>query len=199
MRPRALILRSGLLLLLLLPSCAGENGGTPQEPAVDFGEEIQRAWTQFRARDFDAASVSFRLLSRRFPQATEGRIGLGWCHIVADSLADAYALFEEVGGVHGGAEAAAGLAVAASAMGRDSVAVEAASQVDDPLWLFVGDPEFGYRDLVFIRALGEFHLLRYGECYATLRVLIPELLIDMEAFEFREDLFAALESLRGRV
>jgi hypothetical protein len=163
-----------------------------------LNEELQRAWGQFRARDFPKAMVSFRLLSRRFPDAAEPRVGIGWCQIVADSLEDAYATLELAGGVQGDADTRAGIAVVASAMGQDSIAVAAASTASDPLWIFVGDPEFGYDDLLFIKALGEFHLRRYEECYASLLVLIPELRIDLEAYDFREDLFAALEALRGR-
>ncbi len=191
-------LLGGLLFVLVLPCCS-PKGGTPQEPAIDFNEELQRAWSQFRAHDFPAASVSFRLLSRRFPEAPEGRIGLGWCQVVADSLGAAYTSFGLAGGLRGDADAVAGIAVVASAMGWDSIAVEASSKATDPTWLFGGDPEFGYRDLVFIKALGEFHLLRYEDCYATLLILIPNLRIDLGAFDFREELFAALESLRGQV
>ncbi len=188
-----------LLLLLLTPSCSHKGGGTPQEPAIDLNEELQRAWGQFRARDFPSATVSFRLLTRSFPDAAEPRAGLGWCQIVVDSLDDAYASFTLAGGMSGDAETRAGIAVAASAMGRDSIAVAAASTATDPLWIFVGDPEFGYADLVYIKALGEFHLRRYEDCYASLLILIPDLRIDLAAFDFREDLFAALESLRGRL
>ncbi len=197
-RPLAATL-GGLLLVVILPCCSPKGGGTPQEPAVDFNEELQRAWGQFRARDFPAATTSFRLLSHRFPEAVEGRIGLGWCQVVADSLEDAYASFGQAGGMQGEPDAIAGIAVVASAMGWDSTAVEAASRANDPTWIFVGDPDFGYRDLVFIRALGQFHLRRYEDCYASLLILIPDLRIDMEAFDFREDLFAALESSRGHV
>ena len=84
-------------------------------------------------------------------------------------------------------------------MGMDSVAVAATSWATDPSWVFVGDADFGHRDIVYIRALGEFHLRRYANCYASLLILIPNLRIDLEAFDFREDLFAALESLRGQV
>ncbi len=191
-------LLGGLLLVLALPCCS-PKGGTPQEPAIDFNEELQRAWGQFRAHDFPAASVSFRLLSRRFPEAAEGRVGLGWCQIVADSLEAAYASFGLAGGLRGDDNAVAGIAVVASAMGWDSIAVEASSKATDPTWIFGGDPQFGYPDLVFIKALGEFHLLHYEDCYATLLILIPDLRIDLGAFDFREELFSALESLRGQV
>ena len=78
--------------------------------------------------------------------------------------------------------------------------MEAASRAaTDPLWVFVGGHDLGYRDLVFIKALGEFHLRRYEDCYASLLILIPDLRIDLDAFDFREELFSALESLRGQV
>jgi hypothetical protein len=189
----------GVFLLVSLPGCSHDKG-TPQEPSVDFREELDLAWGQFRAHDYSASAVSFRLLLRRFPDTTEPRVGLGWCELATDSLADAFETFQDAGGLRGGVDALAGLAVAASAMGQDSIAVEAASRAaTDPLWVFVGGHDLGYRDLVFIEALGEFHLRRYEECYASLRILIPDLRIDLDAFDFREDLFSALESLRGQV
>jgi hypothetical protein len=197
--PRSILGILPLLLTLVLPSCSNDGGGVPQEPAIDFNEELQRAWTQFRSQDFSTASTSFELLSGGFPDAPEPRTGLGWCAIVADDLEGALDIFEDAGGMHGDRETLAGIAVAASATGRDSLAVEAATAALDPMWTFVGDPEFGYTDLVYMKALGEFNLRRYDACYASLLLLIPNLQIDMEAYDFREDLFAALESLREQV
>lgn len=188
-----------ILLALALTSCSNDGGGVPQEPAVDFNEELQRAWNQFRSQDIETASASFELLSRGFPGAPEPRTGLGWCAIVTDDLEGALAIFDEAGGMQGDRETLAGIAVAASAMGRDSLAVDAATAALDPVWAFVGDPEFGYSDLVYIKALGEFSLKRYDDCYASLLLLVPDLQVDMEAFDYREDLFAELESLRERV
>lgn len=188
-----------LLMALLVSSCSNDSGGTPQEPPIDFNTEIRRAWGLFRARDFPAATVSFRLLTRRVGDAPEGYVGLGWCQIVADSLSLAYGTLERAGRLGDNKEGDAGLAVAASALGLDSVAVHAASRITDPLWLFVGDPSFGYRDLVYIKALAEFHLRRYDDCYGSLQILLPNLRIELSAYDFREELFSALESLRGNV
>lgn len=187
-----------LLMALLVSACSNDGGGTPQEPPIDFNTEVQRAWGLFRARDFPGATNSFRQLTVRVPDAAEGYVGLGWCQIVADSLELAYGTLERAGRLGDEEDGAAGLAVAASALGLDSAAVEAASRITDPLWLFVGDPNFGYRDLVYIKALGEFDLRMYENCYASLQILVPELRIDLNAFDFREELFTALESLRGQ-
>ena len=91
------------------------------------------------------------------------------------------------------------MAVAASALGRDSLAVEMASRCTDDSYIFIGNPDFTYTDIVYIRALGEFHLRRYEDCYASLMILYPELAVDMEAYDFREQLFVELQRLRGWV
>ena len=188
-----------LIALLLFPACGDDGGVVPQETPIDVDHEIQQGWALFRARDFTGAAIHFRLVVQESPDAADGYIGLGWCEIEADSLSRAYATLETATRLDDDPDGLAGIAVAASALGRDSVAVAAASSITDTGYLFTGDQSFGYTDLVYIRALGEFHLRRYEECCASLRILKPDLVIDLDAYYFREQIFIALSLLRGRV
>lgn len=188
-----------LLFLALLSGCSGDTKRPPQEPAVDFDEQVQEGWAAFNAGNLPASRAIFLDLVESFPDAAEGYTGLGWCEISQGNPATGLETLLAADRLAGGADAAAGLAVAASAVGRDSIAVEAAARITDSSYVFAGDPDFTYRDVVYIRALGEFHLLRYEDCYTSLSILAPDLWIDFREYDFREQLFAALESLRGRV
>ena len=188
-----------LLAPLLLASCAQESAFVPQETPIDPEHEIQRGWALFRERDYRGAMVPFGGVAEQFPSAPGGHVGLGWCRVEIDSLEAALRDFRTAERLGGDADGHAGLAVTASALGLDSLAVAAAERVEDPAYQFTGDPEFGYTDLLYIRALGLFHLARYADCYATLRMIDPSLSIDLDAYDFREQLFLALQSLRGTV
>ncbi len=188
-----------LLVLLALPACSDDGRIVAQEPTVDENEEIQRGWALFRARDFTSAADRFRLVIETSPDAAPGYVGLGWCEIETDSLPNAYKTLDRAVTLSDDPDGFAGLAAAASALGRDSTAVEASLQITDENYLFTGDPSFSYTDLVFIRALGLFHLLRYEDCLEALQILNPFLEIDLGAFDFREQLFKELQELRGDV
>ncbi len=188
-----------VILFTLASGCSDETKRPPQEPAADYDALVQQAWAAFDSGDYDSARAIFNQLIASFPDAAEGHTGFGWCEIVEQRLESALAALLEADRLGGGADAAAGLAVAASALGRDEIALEAAARVEDPSYVFSGDPQFTFRDLLYIRALAEFHLLRYEDCYSTLNILMPDLWIDFDEYDFREQLFAALESLEGRV
>ena len=187
------------VLCLLLPACNDEGELVPQTPWFDRNHEIQQGWSLFRMADYDGAAVHFDRVIEHFPDAADGYIGLGWCEIERDQLEHALVLLETAIGLADEPDAIAGTAVAASALGRDSLAVEAASMCTDDSYLFIGNPDLRYTDLVYIRALGEFHLRRYEECYASLRILDNNLEIDFEAYDFREQLFNELQDLWRRV
>ena len=188
-----------LIVLLALPACSDEGRIAPQDPTVDPNEEIQRGWELFRARDFHSAADLFRRVIENRPNAAAGYIGLGWCEIEVDSIANACETLERAVALSNDVDGFAGLAAAASALGRDSTAVEASLHVSEESYIFIGDPSFSYTDVVFIRALGLFHLLRYEECLEALQILDPYLEIDLGALDFRELLFNKLQSLRGDV
>lgn len=198
MRHRASI-APAFLTLVLLAGCSNETRRPPQEPAVDFDARVQEAWREFDSGNIPSARTIFAELTDAFPDAAEGHTGLGWCSIAEDRPEEGLTPLVEANRLAGGSDAAAGLAVAASALGRDSLAVDAAAQVTDTSYVFSGDSDFTYRDVVYIRALGEFHLLRYEDCHRSLSILIPDLWIDFREYDFREQIFAALESLRERV
>jgi tetratricopeptide (TPR) repeat protein len=188
-----------VICLLVFLACDDESGVVPQPPQIDRNHELQRGWSLFRMKDYDAAAVHFDAVVEHFPDAADGYIGLGWCEIERDHLELALDHLQTADRLANEPDAIAGIAVAASALGLDSLAVEAASRCTDDSYLFIGDPDVGYTDLVYIRALGEFHLLRYEDCYASLRILDRNLEIDMEAYDFREQLFRELQRMRSRV
>ncbi|MBD3162530.1 MAG: hypothetical protein GF346_09220 [Candidatus Eisenbacteria bacterium] len=185
--------------LFLLASCAEDEPFVPQETPIDADQEIQEGWALFRELDPRAALIPFGRVADRFPADPRGHVGLGWCRIELDSIRTALEDLRTAALLGDEPDGHAGLAVAASALGLDSLAVAAATRIEDPGYRFTGDPDFGYPDLLYIRALGLFHLGRYEECYAALRTLDPAITIDLEAYDFRERLFRALESLRGIV
>jgi tetratricopeptide (TPR) repeat protein len=193
------LLKRGVLLILLvwLPAC-GEEGFTPQDAPIDPDLEIQIGWAHFRSREYVEALARFSRLVREIPDAADGHIGAGWCRLELDSLEAAIVSLSTATLLSDNADGYAGLAVAASALGQDELAVTAAEAVVDETYVFLGDPTFTYTDLVYIRALGQFHLLRWEDCYRSLLILWPDLEIDLSAFDFRDRLFAALEQLRGR-
>jgi tetratricopeptide (TPR) repeat protein len=184
------------VLGLCLVACKDEGGVDPQPPLIDRNYEIQQGWSLFRMTDYDGAAIHFDRIIEHFPDAADGYIGLGWCEIQQDQLELALGHLETANRLAEEPDAIAGTAVAASALGRDSLAVEAASRCTDESYIFIGNPELTYFDLVYIRALGQFHLRRYEDCYASLRILNSSLDIDMEAFDFREQLFAHLQYIR---
>jgi len=186
-------------LLLVLPACDDGGGIVPPPPTIDRNQEILLGWNLFRATDYSGAAIHFARLVEHFPDATEGYVGLGWCEIELEDLPLAIVYFEKATRLADDPDGFAGLAVAASALGRDSLAVEAAAWFTDEQYLFIGDPTLGFTDLVYIRALGQFHLRRYEDCYASLRILRSWLEIDMDAYDFREQLFSQLRLLREEV
>lgn len=188
-----------VLCLLLFSACNDEGGVVPQPPLIDRNHELQQGWYLFRITDYIGAAVHFDRIVEHFPDAADGYIGLGWCETERDELDRALDYFETANRLADEPDAIAGTAVAASALGRDSLAVEMASRCTDDSYIFIGNPELTYTDLVYIRALGEFHLRRYDDCYASLRILRPSWEIDMQAYDFREQLFAELQHLRGQV
>lgn len=185
------------ILILLLASCGTNRNLVPQEPPVDRNQKIDRAWALFVAGDYAEARAIFEEIIDHFPDDAAGHVGRGWCAVETDSLDLAYTSFQTSLQLADDPDGIAGLAVAASALGIDSVAVAAASRVGED-YQFSKIPSLDYRDLVFIRALGEFHLRRYVDCYASLRILNPSLQIDLDEYDFREQLFAALESIRDQ-
>jgi tetratricopeptide (TPR) repeat protein len=187
------------VLFLILSACSDESRVAPQEPPLDRSYENQQGWSLFRSTDIQGAAIHFNRLVEHFPDAADGYLGLGWCEIELDRLEQAIAYLETAIRLSDEPDAFAGLAVAASALGRDSVAVDAASRFNNVEYLFLGDPEFGFTDLVYIRALGQFHLLRYEDCYASIQILRPSFEIDMSAYDFRTQLFRQLQYLRRQV
>ena len=188
-----------MLCLLAFLACGDKEEIVPQPPQIDRNHEIQQGWSLFRMSDYDAAAVHFETVVEHFPDAADGHIGLGWCEIERDHLGPALEHLETADRLAYEPDAIAGIAVVASALGLDSLAVESASRCTDNSYLFIGNPDLSYTDLVYIRALGEFNLLRYEDCYASLRILDTDLEIDMEAYDFREQLFSELQRMRGRV
>jgi hypothetical protein len=185
-------------LLAILPAC-GEESFVPRDKPIDPDEEIQIGWARFRDGQYLEALSRFSRVVVQHPDAADGHVGAGWSRIELDSLETAITSLRTATNLVDHADGYAGLAVAASALGYDSLAVAAAEAVDDETYLFIGDPTFSYTDVVYIRALGQFHLLRYEACYRSLLILDPGLEIDLGAFDFRDRLFEALERLRGRV
>lgn len=188
-----------ILPLLAIFSCAQEKAPpAPQEPPLDLNEMTQQGWEMFRAGAISQSAGIFRQLIGEFPDAPIPYSGLGWCEIEQDSLPEALGLFGHSLGLDEEDDALAGTVVTASALALDSIAVDAAYRIRETGYVFQGDPHFGYRQVIYLRALGEFHLLRWAACYASLRIIDPELEIDLAAWDFREQLFAALEGLRER-
>lgn len=188
-----------ILPFLAIVSCAGERTRpAPQEPPLDLNEMIQQGWDLFRAGAIPESAGIFRQLIVEFPDAPIPYTGLGWCEVDQDSLPAALDLFAHALRLNEENDALAGTAVTASALALDSLAVDAAYRIHQTDYVFQGDPRFGYTQVIYLRALGEFHLLRWADCYASLRILDPELDIDLAAWDFREQLFAALEGLRER-
>jgi hypothetical protein len=199
MRPRHEPFRFGWVLIALLLIACGEEKAppAPQEPPPDLNEQTQKGWDLFRSHDYPASASTFRGLIEAFPSAPDPYVGLGWCQVEMDSLPQALVLFSQALRFEEQPDAVAGLAVVASALGRDSLAVDAASRLSDSGYIFVGNPAFGYRQVIYLLALGQYHLLRYQECYASLRILDPNLDVDLDAWDFREQILAALEALRN--
>jgi tetratricopeptide (TPR) repeat protein len=188
-----------ILLLLTLVSC-GEESAPPEPipPLPDLNEQTQKGWESFRAGGYSASAGIFRELISLYPDAPAPYVGLGWCDIERDSLDAALDLFDHALRLDEEIDALAGTVVAASALALDALAVDAAYRVRRMDYIFQGNPQFGYRQVVYLRALAEFHLLRWDDCYASLKILDPDLDIDLDAWDFREQIFAALESLRER-
>ncbi len=187
-----------VLAILSTLSCSSKTAApAPQEPPLDLNEQTQKGWDLFRSRNYTSSASVFRRLIVAFPDAPAPYIGLGWCDVERDSLNQALDLFEHSLRLDSQVDALSGVVVSASALGRDSLAVHAAYQVRDTGYVFDGRPTFGYAQVVYLRALGEFHLLRWEDCYASLRILDPELDVDLAAWDFREQLFAALQALRN--
>ena len=199
---RRISFRLGLTVICLpvfLLACSDDGGIVPQPPQIDRNHELQQGWSLFRQRDYDTAANHFTAVVDHFPDAADGYIGLGWCEIELDHLELGLDHLQTADRLADEPDAIAGIAVAASALGLDSLAVETALRCTDESYLFIGNPTLSYTDLVYIRALGEFHLLRYEDCYESLRLLDDDIVIDMEAYDFREQLFEELDRLWGRV
>lgn len=186
-------------LFLLIPACGEDNNVVPVEQPPDLNEEIQVGWALYHEGDYPAAATQFERVIEHFPDSADGYVGLGWCEIELDHPETALVSLETAIRLGDNSDGVAGLAVVASALGRDSIAVEAASSISDETYLFIGNPRFGYTDLVYIRALGEFHLTRYEDCHESIKILDPDFEIDFDAYDFREHLFLKLERLRGLV
>lgn len=187
------------LLLLTIVACGQESAPPePQEPPLDLNEQTQKGWDLFRSGGYSASAGVFRDLITLFPDAPAPYVGLGWCDVERDSLRAAIDLFDQALRLDEESDALAGVVVAASALALDSIAVDAAYRIHRTDYIFQGNPQFGYPQVVYLRALAEFHLLRWADCYASLRILDPELGIDLTALDFREQLFAALDGLRDR-
>ncbi|MBM3287094.1 MAG: hypothetical protein FJY88_07050 [Candidatus Eisenbacteria bacterium] len=184
-------------LLFLLAACQKDPTPPAQQPPLDFNAEIQRGWSLYRNHQYAEAEATFRGLVEGFPHESEPLVGRGWCEVETDSLDLAIRLFQTAIEMEALPDAFAGIAVTASALGRDSLAVAAAHEITDPSYLFIGDPYLGYQRIVYLRALGEFHLRRWQDCYDSLLILRSWLEIDLDDYDFREQLMAALESLRG--
>ncbi|MDM7913902.1 MAG: tetratricopeptide repeat protein [Candidatus Eisenbacteria bacterium] len=186
--------------LLLLASCGDESRRpAPQEPEPDRAAMLQEGWDLFRARLYPDARAIFGRVSVLFPDVSEGYLGVGWCQIETDSLAEAIASLDIARSLDDSPEAWIGLAIAASGLGIDSLAFEAAMRVDDPAFIFAGDEDVAYPDAVYIAALAAFHMQRYQECYDLLLSFDPAIEIDLTAYDFRERLFEELMRLRGTV
>jgi hypothetical protein len=188
-----------ILLFLAIASCGKEAAPpAPEEPPLDLNAQTQKGWDFFRNGAYSSSATVFRQLIDLFPDAPAPYVGLGWCDVERDSLQAALELFEHALRLDEEVDALAGTVVTASALALDSLAVEASYRIRGTDYIFQGNPQFGYPQVVYLRALGEFHLLRWTDCYASLRILDPELDIDLTAWDFREQLFAALEGLRDR-
>ena len=188
-----------IFLLLAIVSCGKENAPpAPQEPPLDLNEQTQKGWDFFRSGGYSSSAAVFRQLIDLFPDAPAPYVGLGWCDVERDSLQAALELFDHALRLDEEDDALAGTVVTASALALDSLAVDAAYRIHETNYIFHGNPRFGYLQIVYLRALGEFHLLRWTGCYASLRILDPELDIDLAAWDFREQLFAAFEGQRDR-
>lgn len=185
----------GICIALLLLSCGGDDKPAPQEPAIDANLELQQGWALFRAGDFEAARLRFERVVEALPEIPDGYVGRGWCQLELDSLEAAALTLDFADRIAEDPDIDAGIALLASLRGDDSLAVEASARVDDPSYVFFGDPTFRYRDLVYIRAVALFHLLRWSECYEALRILDAGLVIDLEAYDFRQRLFDAIEEI----
>ena len=75
-----------VICLLVFLACDDESGVVPQPPQIDRNHELQRGWSLFRMKDYDAAAVHFDAVVEHFPDAADGYIGLGWCEIEGDHL-----------------------------------------------------------------------------------------------------------------
>lgn len=187
-----------LVCAVLALSCGGDAGITPQEPVPDYNQGLQDAWNLFRSGHRQEAENLFTRLSAAYPGRGEPRTGLGWCLLRRPDLPAAIDVFNESLAIQRDPDAYAGIAVAASALGLDSLAVAAVVAVEEPAYLFVGDPTLSYIDLTLIRAVAEFHLMRWEDCRRSLLALEPSLDIDLGAWDFREQLLAAIEQVSGR-
>jgi hypothetical protein len=189
-----------LTAFVILCACGQDEKPNPQAPSVDPNVELQEGWAGFRHRDYSSARGHFEQVILVLPGAPEGYVGRGWCQTVMDSLEAAALSFEQADQLGGEPDGSAGAALVAFLLGNDELAADAAARVlSDRGYVFFGEPTFEYKDLVYIRAVSLFHLLRWEECYETLRLAFSWLEIDLDAYDFREQLFDAIERLGSAV
>ncbi|MFN8548818.1 MAG: hypothetical protein U0527_12840 [Candidatus Eisenbacteria bacterium] len=194
--------RGGRRLLALLTSSiliAGCGGGadkpTPPQPPPSLEARLIRGWTFYRDRDLEEARAEFARTAAEFDSSGEPRLGLAWTAAQSDSPWVAVAESDSALARGSGEDAWVARAFALGAAGEDSLALASLDRGYRAPYLFRWDPRVDDRAIAVLRAIALYDLGRYAECYAALLELEPELTIDLEAIDVREQLAAALDRL----
>ena len=149
-----------ITIAVALSACGGATDS-------DNPPTVEDAWTVFEQGDYEQALKDFEKLNS--PEATEGA---AWSALFLDSLNYAEGKFEENAGEQR-IDSNAGWSLALWAIGNYSKSIERADIVlsAESSYSFVHYTSFNAEDLLWLQAVGYFHLVNYSKCIEKIKLL----------------------------
>jgi len=182
-----------------LAGCGSDSPSPPPPPPPSEEERLSDAWERYRDGQFDAARERFAALAADFPESEAPWLGIGWSLARRDSFPTAEAACDSALARRETEDALVARAIIQLARGRDAAALASLDAGYRFPYQFRWDLTIDDRTVAVTRGLALFNLGRYEESLAALQVTWPDVTLDLEAIDVREQLARLLAALEAEL
>lgn len=184
---------------LWLAACGSDTATPPPPPPPSEEERLSEAWERYRGRRYEEARNLFTAMSADFPGSDAPWLGIGWSLARLDSFPAAEAACDSALDRRQTEDIMVARAIIQLARGRDDAAIASLDAGYRFPYQLRWDPTIDDRTVAVTRGLALFNLGRYQESLAALQVTWPDVTVDLEAVDLREQLARLLAALEAEL